>query len=267
MRLLFLGDIFGKPGRNLVRNELPTLLNEFKADFCIANIENIAQGRGVTRKTASVLFEAGIDAFTSGNHLWDKRESLDYLQEEPRITKPLNYPKPAYGSEYYVIDKKNASLAILTLCGQVFLGPSDSIFSTFDNIYPKLKKITPNILIDIHAEATAEKRAFAYYCAGKVTAVIGTHTHIQTADEEILNNTAYITDAGMTGPHDSIIGIKKEIILEKMLSGMPKRYEVSYSGLQINGVIIEFNEQNGEASNITRIRRKYDDEFGKKIKS
>lgn len=265
MNFLFLGDIFGKPGRNLVRNQLSKLLKEFNAQFCVANIENIAQGRGLTEKTARVLFEAGIDAFTSGNHLWDRRESLEYLQSEKRITKPLNSPTPAYGAEFYVIEKSGVKLAILTLCGQTFMGPINSIFATFDTIYPKIKAITSNILVDIHAEATAEKRAFAYYTAGKVTAVIGTHTHIQTADEEVLDGTAYITDAGMTGPHDSVIGVKKNIILEKMASGMPKRYEVADSGMQINGVVVTFDENTGKAQKIQRIKREYDDELGKKI--
>jgi hypothetical protein len=265
MNLIFLGDIFGKPGRNLVRNQLPGILEEFEARFCIANIENIAQGRGITEKTAAVLFDAGIDAFTSGNHLWDRRESLEYLKIEPRITKPLNFPEPALGARYCVVEKQGVKLALLTLCGQAFMGPADSIFTTFDKIYPEIRALTPNILVDFHAEATAEKRAFAHYCAGKVTAVLGTHTHIQTADEELINDTAYITDAGMTGPHDSVIGIKKEIILEKMTSGMPKRYEVANKGLQINGVAIDFDEKTGRANKINRIKRKYDDELGKKI--
>jgi metallophosphoesterase (TIGR00282 family) len=261
MKILFIGDIFGKAGRKLIFDRLPELKRELSIDFCIANGENAAQGRGITEKTANYLFDAGIDVFTSGNHLWDKKTSLDFIKKEPRILKPINNSPMAYGNEYYIYQFDNGSkIAVFTVIGQVFMGPADSPFRTCDMVIDKIKKETFNIFIDFHAEATAEKRALGYYLDGKVSALVGTHTHIQTADEEILEHgTAYLTDVGMTGPHDSVIGVKKEIILEKMLSDMPKQYAPAETGLQINAVYVEIDEKTGKAKDIKRIRRKYHD--------
>jgi len=257
MNILFLGDIFGKPGRLIVKEYLESLREEFEIDFCIANGENVAQGRGITSKTAKILFDKGVDAFTSGNHLWDQKETIDFLETEKRILKPLNYPVKAKGSPFIILNKNNLKLGVISIIGQAFMGPANSPFDVLDENLPKILSETKCILIDIHAEATAEKRALGYYLNGRVSAVIGTHTHIQTADEEILSKgTAYITDAGMTGPHDSVIGVKKEIILEKMSTGMPIRYEVSNSGLQINAVVIRIDPESGKALEIERIKRK-----------
>lgn len=257
MNILFIGDIFGKPGRQIITNFLPKLISEFNIDICIANGENVAQGRGITQKTAEPLFEAGIDVFTSGNHLWDKKESLEFIKYEERILKPLNYPDKAPGNKYYLCRTSDGkTLCVLTLCAQAFMPPANSPFQIFDEYLPILRKETNNIFIDFHGEATAEKRAMGFFVDGKVSALIGTHTHIQTADEEILpNGTAYITDVGMTGPHDSVIGVDKKIILEKMTSGVPKRYEVSKQGLQINAVVIKVDEKTGKALEITRLKR------------
>ena len=260
MNILFIGDIFGKPGRNLIREYLPDLKKEFKVDFCVANGENTAGGKGINRKAANQLLRAGVDGFTSGNHLWDLRESYDFLKEEKRIVKPINFAKNAIGNDYYVHELQDGTkIFILSIIGHVFMSPADSPIAAVDNLLPKLQEISNNIIIDFHAEATAEKRAIAYYFDGKISAFIGTHTHIQTADEEILpNGTAYITDAGMTGPHDSVIGMKKEIILNKMLTSMPQRFNVAEDGLQINAVLIKIDEKSGKAKDIFRIRRKYD---------
>ncbi len=259
INILFIGDIFGKPGRDLVREQLPKLKEEFAVDVCIANGENIASGRGVTQKTTKQLFDVGVDVFTSGNHLWDKKESFDFLKEETRIVKPLNSPETAIGAKYCVHTTKIGNkVVILSFIGQVFMSPVNSPFSTLENILPELQQISKNIIVDLHAEATAEKRAFGFFADGRISAMFGTHTHIQTADEEILpNGTAYITDVGMTGPHNSVIGMKKEIIIEKIFTGMPKRFEVAKDGLQLNAVCIQLDEQTGKAQRITRIKRHF----------
>jgi len=260
IRLLFWGDIFGRSGRDLIKENISALREEFQADFCIANCENMASGRGITERTVKELFDAGIDAFTSGNHLWDKKESLLYLKIEKRITKPLNYPEAAAGSPWCILEKENGKkLAIISVTGQVFMQPCNSPFTAIDNVLPKLLEETKAILVDFHAEATGEKRTMAFYLDGKVSALVGTHTHIQTADEEILpQGTAYITDVGMNGPHDSIIGVKKNLILQKNRTGMPVRFEPATTGNQINAVFIELDEETGKAQKITRIRRKLD---------
>lgn len=257
MNILFIGDIFGKPGRNLISLELRSLREEFSIDMVIANGENLAHGKGITQRTATEMFEAGIDVFTSGNHLWDKKESINYLNEEKRIVKPINYSKNAPGNDFYVFTASNGEkIGVLNFAGQSFMTPANSPFEKFDEIYPKIKEQTDSIIVDFHAEATAEKRAFGFYLDGKVSAVFGTHTHIQTADEEILpNGTAYITDAGMTGSHDSVIGVKKEIILKKINEGIPVKYEMAEKGLQINGVVVEI--LNGKAKKIFRLKRYY----------
>jgi len=257
MNILFLGDIFGKPGRGIVTEHLESLREEFNIDFCIANGENVAQGRGITSKTARSLFEKGIDAFTSGNHLWDQKDSISFLEKEKRILKPLNYPDKAKGSPFIILNKNNLKLGVVSVIGQAFMGPANSPFDALDKNLPLIHAETNCLLIDFHAEATAEKRALGYYLNGRVSAVIGTHTHIQTADEEILSKgTAYITDVGMTGPHDSVIGVKKEIILEKMSTGMPIRYEVSNKGLQINAVVVNIDSESGRGLSIERVKRK-----------
>ncbi len=257
MNILFIGDIFGEPGRRVIKDHLPGLKEEFQIDICIANGENVAHGKGITEKTASELFDSGIDVFTSGNHLWDRRESIEYLKIEKRIVKPLNYPDGAIGFKSYIKEINNKKIAIVTLVGQAFMWSANSPFTTLDEFLPELKKETDNILVDIHAEATAEKRALGYYFDGRVSAVIGTHTHIQTADEEILpSGTAYITDVGMTGPHDSVIGMDKNVVLKKLVTCMPQKFIVASEGLQINAVFIKLNDKDGKALKIQRIRRK-----------
>lgn len=258
MNILFIGDIYGRPGRNLITSELFSLRNEFFIDMVIANGENLAHGKGITKRTGTEMFDAGIDVFTSGNHLWDKKESFNYLNEEKRILKPLNYSKNAPGNDFYIFTTSNGEkIGVMNFAGQAFMPPTNSPFERFDEIYPKIKEYTDLILVDFHAEATAEKRAFGFYLDGKVSAVFGTHTHIQTADEEILpNGTAYITDAGMTGSHDSVIGVKKGIILKKITEGIPVKYEMAEKGLQINGVIVEIIK--GKVEKVFRLKRHYE---------
>lgn len=255
MNVLFLGDVFGKPGRELVIKLLPDLIGKHAIDFCVINGENLADGRGLTQKTTKHLFEAGVDFITGGNHLWDRAEALDYIASQANIVKPLNYPDAAPGAKWCTLRKAENCLTVMNLCGQIYMPPADSPFICFDKYYSTIETEAAPILIDFHAESTAEKRALAWHVEGKVAALIGTHTHIQTADEEVLpGGTAYITDAGMCGPHDSVIGIKKKIILEKMRSSIPGRYEVSDRGLQINGVLIAIDIQSYKAQSISRIR-------------
>ncbi len=255
MNIFFFGDVFSKSGRKCVKTFLPDFILNHKIDFVIANGENLANGRGITSKTAKELFDVGVDAFTTGNHLWDKKDGIPFIESDDRVVIPLNYPKRTVGTRYKILKKENKQLAVLCLLGQAFMGGVDFPFESLENILPQIKKITNNVLVDFHAEATAEKRAMGFLFDGKISALIGTHTHIQTADEEILpNGTAYLTDAGMTGPHDSIIGIEKDIILNKMLTCLPNRYVPATTGNQINGVVISIDEQSGKANKILRIR-------------
>jgi len=261
MNVLFIGDIFGKPGRFVIRNYLADVIEELGIDVCIANGENVAGGRGITEKTAGQLFDGGIDVFTSGNHLWDKKDSLEYIASEKRILKPINYPPDALGAQYFIktISPGN-TLAIVSLIGQAFITTADSPLFSLKKLLPELHNHTNKILVDFHAEATAEKRALGLYFDGQISAFVGTHTHIQTADEEILpRGTGYITDVGMTGPHNSVIGIQKEIIFEKMETGMPQRYETAKHGLQLNAVFLKIDDLNGRTLEIKRLKREYDD--------
>ncbi|MDP2173717.1 MAG: TIGR00282 family metallophosphoesterase [Candidatus Cloacimonadaceae bacterium] len=253
MRVLFFGDIFGKSGRKAFLDGIGALKEEFQPDFVIVNGENIADGKGLTEHTLKPLLGAGVDAISGGNHLWDRAESHEYIRATPRIVKPLNYPDATPGNSYHIINKADKSLGLICLTGQMFMPPSDSPFAAFDKWYAQ--NSLPCVLLDFHAESTAEKRALGWHVDGRISAVVGTHTHIQTADEEILpGGTAYITDVGMTGPHDSVIGIKKSIILEKFTTCVPIRYEVSDRGLQINAVYIEIDEESGKSLCIKRIR-------------
>jgi metallophosphoesterase (TIGR00282 family) len=257
MKVIFLGDVFGKPGRHTLLNNIQDLFDKYKPDAVIINGENLADGKGLTEKTTKPLFEAGITAITSGNHLWDRQESHQYIQSEHRIVRPLNYPESAYGSISFSYTVDNETLTVVCLTGQIYMSPCDSPFSVLQSFLDTGLYDKHSIMVDFHAESTAEKRAFALMFDGYVSAVLGTHTHIQTADEEILpKGTGYITDVGMTGPHDSVIGIKKHLIIDKMRTCMPIRYEVADKGLQINGVFLETDPETHKTISIQRIREK-----------
>ncbi|HPV14987.1 MAG TPA: TIGR00282 family metallophosphoesterase [Candidatus Cloacimonadota bacterium] len=256
MRTIFFGDVFGKSGRQTLTQNMDRIIKDYQPDFIIINGENLADGKGLTEKTLNPLLRLGVDAVTGGNHLWDRAESLEYIRITPKIVKPMNYPTQAPGSVYYTIEKGDFKLTVINLCGQVYMPPCDSPFAIFDRWYDDFMDKDSCILLDFHAESTAEKRAFGWYVDGRVSAMVGTHTHIQTADEEILpSGTAYITDVGMTGPHDSVIGMRKSIILEKMSTGIPIRYEASDRGNQINAVCVDMDPQTRRATKITRIRQ------------
>jgi metallophosphoesterase (TIGR00282 family) len=255
MRIFFIGDIFGKPGRRLVHEKLHGLIHEYSIDFCIANVENAAAGFGVTPQIADEFLNTEVDLLTSGNHIWDKRAILPYLAEQPKLIRPYNYPKGVPGTGLYIGDTNcGVRIGVLNLEGRVFMAPIDCPFTTGLAAIEYMRKQTPIIIVDFHAEATSEKQAMGWYLDGHVSAVIGTHTHVQTADERILpGGTAYITDAGMTGPHDSVIGSIQDLALERFLRQMPNRLEPASGNLRICGVVIEIDEMNGHALSIERI--------------
>ncbi len=267
MKILFVADIFGRPGRRIVAQFVPQLKKHYEIDVCIGNCENIAGGLGVTPKTAKEIFSSGIDILTSGNHLWDRKEIIDYLAKEKRILKPANYPPGVPGNDYYIQQVPSGrKLAILNLQGRTFIQNIDCPFRIADKFIKLLANETNLIFVDFHGEATAEKMAFAWYVDGRVSAVVGTHTHIQTADERVLpKGTAYITDAGMTGPHNSVIGIKIKNAVERFIKQTPNKFEVAKKNLILNGVIIEINEENGKAISIERLQIPELVQIGKRI--
>lgn len=258
MRVLFIGDIVGKIGRMSIKSLLPLILNKYKVDLVLANGENAAGGFGITEKVATELFSFGIQVITSGNHIWDKKESIPYIGREDRIIRPANYPPGAPGIGSTIIKVRGKKIGIINLSGRVFMSNIDCPFRVGIVEIERIRKETNIILIDFHAEATSEKIAFAYYVDGKVSAVIGTHTHVQTADEKILpGGTAYITDVGMTGPSDSVIGIDKEQIIERFLLQMPKKFETAKGNGIFSAVVIEIAEDSGKATAIQRLMINY----------
>ena len=255
VKLLFIGDIIGKPGRQAVSRELHRLVDRHMVDLVIANGENAAGGFGITEETANDLYKCGIHVLTSGNHIWDKKESLDFINREERLLRPANYPDgtPGRGSALFVT-AGGAKVAVLNLEGRVFMNNLDCPFRTADREIERLRAETPIIFVDFHAEATSEKASLGWYLDGRVSAIIGTHTHIQTADERILpNGTAYLTDAGMTGGFDSVIGVKKEEAITKFLSQLPVKFDIAKNNLRLNGAVIAVDELSGKALNIERI--------------
>lgn len=260
MHILFIGDIFGRPGRTIVKERLSDLVKQHSVDLVIANGENAAAGFGITPPLTEELFEMGIDVLTTGNHIWDKREIVDYFQAadgDPysparRLLRPANYPPGMPGWGLYQGRKKDVGYAILNLQGRVFMGSNDDPFRVADQL---LKEITAKVIVvDIHAEATSEKMSMGWYLDGRVTLVVGTHTHVPTADERVLpGGTAYITDVGMTGPYDSVIGVKKELIVGKFLNNMPVRFEAGIGDVRLCGVVVDCDETTGRAREVKRL--------------
>lgn len=255
MRVLFIGDIFGKPGRRLIQEKLNGLLHEHRIDFCIANIENAAAGFGVTPKIADEFLNSEIDLLTSGNHIWDKRGIIPYLAEQPKLLRPHNYPRKTPGTGIFIGDTKcGVRVGVLNLQGRVFMLDIDCPFTTGLEAIENMRKQTSIIIVDFHAEATSEKQAIGWYLDGMVSAIIGTHTHVQTADERILpRGTAFITDIGMTGPHDSVIGSIPDLSIDRFLRQMPNRLEPASGNLRICGAIIEIDESTGLSQSIQRL--------------
>ncbi|MFA4984529.1 MAG: TIGR00282 family metallophosphoesterase [Candidatus Omnitrophota bacterium] len=258
MRILFIGDIVGSPGRNAVVKMVPDLKKQERLDFVIANAENAAGGSGITPQVAGELFSCGVDVLTSGDHIWKKRDIFELIKEEKRILRPLNFPPGAPGSGKEVFNSPSgAKVGVINVQGRVFMEALECPFRTVAEAVNELQGETKVIIVDIHAEATSEKIALGWYLDGKVSAVLGTHTHVQTADEKILpHGTAYITDAGMTGPFDSVIGRRVEDVLERFTSCVPVRFEVASDNIQLHGAIVEINEDSGRAVSITRLQRK-----------
>jgi metallophosphoesterase (TIGR00282 family) len=258
MKVLLIGDIIGRPGRNLLSTHLPSLLQRHNLDFVIANAENIAHGFGVTPDTADELLRIGVDVLTSGNHIWDKREILEYIDGENRLLRPANYAEINPGRGFTILHSKSGKkVGVVNLQGRVFMGPSDDPFSIGMKIVEKIHKETPIIFVDIHAEASSEKQAMGWFLDGKVTAVFGTHTHVPTADHRVLpGGTAYVTDIGMTGPYDSVIGIDKDQIIQKFLDQMPTRFQVAKENPILQAILVEVDPATGHALSVQRITEK-----------
>lgn len=251
--ILFLGDVVGKPGREAVARELPKLFRAHSPTFVVINGENSAAGVGITPPIAEELFAAGADAITLGNHAFNKREIYEYLDRDRPIVRPANLPPLAPGRGVAVVEKSGIRLAVINLCGRVFLDGYDDPFRSIDAILDEVN--TPHALLDFHAEATSEKIAMGWYVNGRVSAVVGTHTHVTTADETVLpGGTAYITDVGMCGPMPSVLGMEREIILHRFRSSMPTRFEVADQPGVISGVVIDVQRESGRATAIRRVR-------------
>lgn len=255
IRILFIGDVVGAPGRSAINRELHRLVDKHAVDLVIANGENAAGGFGITRETADELYRQGIALLTSGNHIWDKKDNSGFLDAEERLIRPLNYPPGTSGRGSTVIETPAGhKVGVLNLEGRVYMKNLDCPFRCADAEVAQLKKETAIILVDIHAEATSEKSALGWYLDGRVSAVVGTHTHVQTADERILpNGTAYISDVGMTGSFDSVIGIDKDQAIKRFLTQQPVKFDVPKKDLRINAVVIGVEAQSGKAVSIERI--------------
>lgn len=257
MRILFIGDIVGEAGRKAIRNGLPRVIERFKIDFVIANCENAAGGFGITQVIAEELFSLGIDIMTSGNHIWDKKEVLAYIEKEPRLLRPANYPPSAPGRGSIVVSLRSSEekIGVINASGRIFMAPLDCPFRVTEKMVEQVKKETNIIVIDFHGEATSEKCAFGLYFNGKVSAVVGTHTHVPTADERILSGgSAFITDVGMTGAINSVIGMKKDRVIKKFLTQIPHRFETAKGPSYLSSVVIDIDPKTGKAKAIQRLQ-------------
>ncbi len=262
MRVLFVGDIVGKAGRRVASDIMFNLVDTREIDFVIANGENVAGGFGITENLARKLYSYGIGCLTSGNHLWDRKEVISYLEGDRRLLRPANYPPgtPGFGSGVYETER-GGKIAVLCLMGRVFMRGIDCPFRVGESEVERLEKETRVIVVDMHAEATSEKVAMGRFLDGRVSAVIGTHTHVQTADERVLpGGTAYITDVGMTGAFDSVIGLKTEVALKRFLTQIPHRLEAAKGDLRMDAVIVDVDETTGKATSIDRVQARMPEE-------
>ena len=255
MKVLFIGDIVGKPGRELIRKGLRPLIDHLGVDLVVANAENAAAGFGLTKDIGDALLDWGVDVMTSGNHIWDKKEVLPYIAAEPRLIRPANYPAGVPGRGSFVAQTGDGrAVGVVNVMGRVFMLNIDDPFSVVLREIESMRHRTRVIIVDFHAEATSEKIAMGWHLDGKATLVVGTHTHVQTADERILpNGTAYLTDAGMTGPHDGIIGMEREPSLARFLNGMPSKFEPATANPRLNGVLVGADDRTGRAISVTRL--------------
>ena len=261
VRILFIGDIVGRPGRDLLKRGLTAVVNHHSIDVVIANAENSAAGFGITREIGDQLLEWGVDVMTSGNHIWDKREALDYIGTEPRLLRPANYPAGAPGNGSYLTRTRHGeTIGVINIMGRVFMLNIDDPFVVVLREIDAMRERTRTIFVDFHAEATSEKIAMGWHLDGRVSAVVGTHTHVQTADERILpKGTAYLTDVGMTGPHDSIIGVDIAAALGRFLTALPAKFETATGNPRLHAVIVETDSETGRAVDIERLSLGVDD--------
>jgi metallophosphoesterase (TIGR00282 family) len=255
VKLLFIGDIVGEPGRRAVRVLLPRLRERHGLDFVVANGENSAGGNGITTPLAKELFEAGIDVITTGDHVWDQRDVVGLLEKEPRVLRPGNYPAGVVGNGSIVLRKAGLPpVGVLNLQARTFMPPLENPFVLAKSEVERLRRETPVIFVDFHGEATSEKQAMGRLLDGQVSAVIGTHTHVQTADEWVMpNGTAYLSDAGFTGPHESILGRDIAPVVQRFLTGMPQRFEVASGRIFLQGAVIDIDPESGRAKSIVRV--------------
>jgi hypothetical protein len=260
VRILVLGDVVGKPGRRAVADTLPYLVDQHHPDFVVLNGENAAGGMGLTPEITRELLSYGVDCITTGNHVFDKRDIYPTLSEESRLLRPANYPEGAPGRGLGIYTTQSGKkVAVISLMGRVFMEPLDSPFQVGRRLVDQARAATPIVLVDLHAEATSEKQAVGWYLDGRVSLVFGTHTHVPTADERVLPaGTAYITDIGMTGTRDSVLGFRKEVLLGRFLSNMPAKFEVAEGEVVVSGILVEIDEETGKAESITRVSESWE---------
>ncbi|WP_349410570.1 TIGR00282 family metallophosphoesterase [Pseudalkalibacillus sp. SCS-8] len=262
MRILFVGDVVGSPGRSMIENYLQKLKSKYQPTLTIVNGENAAHGRGITEKITKNLKQWGAQAITMGNHTWDNKEIFEFIDDVPQMVRPANFPEGTPGQGYTFVKINDIEVAIINLQGRTFMPPLDCPFQKADEIISEVSKRTPHIFVDFHAEATSEKQAMGWYLDGRVSAVVGTHTHVQTSDNRILpGGTAYISDVGMTGPYDGILGMSREAVLKKFLTNLPVRFEVEKGREQLSGVVIDLHKETGRAKSIKTIQINEDHPF------
>ncbi|NEU29297.1 TIGR00282 family metallophosphoesterase [bacterium LRH843] len=262
MRILFIGDVVGAPGRNMITEYTSKLKQHYKPTITIINGENAASGKGITEKIYKGFLDSGAQVVTLGNHAWDNRDIFEFIDDAKALIRPANFPEGTPGNGYTFVKVNDIEIAVVNVMGRTFLPAIDCPFRKMDEIINNIKKRTPYIFVDFHAEATSEKQAMGWYLDGRVSAVVGTHTHVQTSDERILpNGTAYLTDVGMTGPYDGILGVDREPVLKKFLTTMPVRFEVAKGREQLNGVVIDLHPKTGLAKSIKRIQINDDHPF------
>jgi hypothetical protein len=255
MRILFIGDIVGSPGREVLSKHLAEIVAQHQVDLVIANGENSASGFGITPRLADDLFAAGVEVITGGNHSWDRKEILDYIPHEPRLIRPANFPASPGRGLYLGTSRGGVRYAVLNLQGRVFMTALDCPFRTADSELARIPPDVKVIFVDMHAEATSEKQAMGWYLDGRVSVVVGTHTHVATADERVLpNGTAFITDVGMTGPHESVIGMDRAAMVKRFLDAMPVKFEVAIGDARLNAILADVDDSTGRARSIARVR-------------
>jgi hypothetical protein len=260
MKIMVIGDVVGRPGRSILKNQLEQLKNEYEIDLVIVNGENASSGTGIIEKHAVDLFAMGIDVLTTGNHVWDKKETEGFIDQYPRLLRPANYPDPCPGAGVVLVPFHDVQIAVINLSGRSFMKDLDCPFRTLDRLLDELPEEATVRILDFHAETTSEKLAMGYYASKRMSLVYGTHTHVQTADVRILDQfTGYVTDVGMTGPLDGVIGVDKDIILKGYLTQRPIRYELATGRRQINGLIVQIDETSGRCIHLEGFLRTYEE--------